>query len=226
MTQKERNALRDKRELTTRALKNAISKNDLKTISEWIELADKYNCSRPLRLRGWQLSAEYYAAQISQVDAIVAFNSARQCGLDNKKSLSGLFDALSAFFTAYQQQFTKHDLELMLDQIQRLTEFYKIRKLWDSPPIRNGRKITREIEKQIILAPEKIEGPATHKVERVVDALTQNVTKEEVMADFARIIAPVFREIIAKEESEEKESKSKKRKKKHGKDKNGTTDQK
>ncbi len=214
MVQEEKHKFQEKRRLTTLALRKAILKNDSKEISEWVELADKYECSRPLRLRGWQLTADYRAGQGNQIETIIAFNSARQCSLDNRRSLTGLFDGLSAFFNANRSDFSKHDLELLLDPLQRITEFYKIRKLWDSPPVRFGRRIAQEIERQKELAPDKIEGPATHKAERIVSALSQNVTKEEVRADFARLIAPVFREIIAKEEAVEEEAKNKKSKKK------------
>lgn len=104
----------------------------------------------------------------------------------------------------------------MLDQVDRLLEFYKAQKMWDSPAIDQGKKIYRRINYLKIDAKSAIETPATYKVGRLVKALRENVTMEEVAADFARNVdmAPVFLELLAKDIDEERKAKKKKSKKK------------
>ena len=102
----------------------------------------------------------------------------------------------------------------MLDQLQRLLEFYKLQKMWDSPPIEQGKQVYRRINYLRINAKSAVETPATARVDRIVKAFRENVTMEEVAADYARIMAPVFLELLAEDIDDERKEKKKKAKKK------------
>ena len=79
------------------------------------------------------------------VSAIDVINKARVLDLYNKAHIIRLFQNLSNFYKEFEQEFSKSDLEIFLDPIKRLVEFYKVKGLWDSPPVKIGRDLINRI---------------------------------------------------------------------------------
>jgi hypothetical protein len=144
------------------------------------------------------------------VSAIDVINKARVLDLYNKAHIIRLFQNLSNFYKEFEQEFSKSDLEIFLDSIKRLVEFYKVKGLWDSPPVKIGRDLINRINGKLPNAQVATETKATFRVEQIADSLSQNVSPEEVKADVARILAPVVREMIAAGRTKRKRPRKKK----------------
>jgi hypothetical protein len=131
------------------------------------------------------------------VSAIDVVNKARVLDLYNKAHIIRLFQNLSNFYKEFEQEFSKSDLETLLEPVNRLVDFYKVKGLWDSPPVRVGRDLVTRINGKLPNAQVATETKATFRVEQIAASLSHNVSPEEVKADVARILAPVVREMIA-----------------------------
>ncbi|MDP1675334.1 MAG: hypothetical protein Q8L88_00600 [Bacteroidota bacterium] len=213
-----------KREMITLAVEAAIEKRNFKKLSEIVELADEYGAKKSLRFKGWMETGLYYQREGHHTDAIIALSSARVLQLTNHKILSALFLSFNEFVSEFRDKFSTEDLNSMLETIQNLLEFYKSKGMWTTPSIEQGKQIFRRISSIKFDATSAVETPASHKVERIVKALRQNVTMEEVTAEYARIMAPVFLDLIAKEIDEERDKKKKKEKKKTPDDETESSD--
>jgi hypothetical protein len=211
MEKKDNNEIQYKKELTTLAVKSALEKKNYKKLAGLVELADEYSVDGRLRTRAWSAVAQYWYELGHNAESVVAFNSARVLNPKNGKIIKSFFVALDAFLSEYREKFSSSDLDPLKEQINRLLEYYKVLKLWDSPSVEVGKKVLRKITYFIAQTAPAVETPATHKTEHIVKALRSNVSFEEVKADYARILAPIFRELMAKEIDEEKPKKKKKR---------------
>ena len=203
-----------KKQLTTVAIRNALTKKNYQKVADLVEIADETGVKKNLRSRAWDAVAQYWFKQGHNAESVIAFNAARVLNPKNEKIIKGCFDSINLFLTEYRSKFSPTDVEPLREQMDRILEFYKVEKMWDSPVIEIGKQIKRRITYIIRTAESEIETPATHKTELIVKALRDNVSYEEVKADYARIIAPIFRELLAEEIEAEKEAAKKKSKKK------------
>jgi hypothetical protein len=202
-----------KRSQVTAIIEAAVQKREVKKLLGWMEIGDKHKCRMDLRLKGWTLIGEYWLGQGNFVDGIIALNRARRCAGASTKLLGTVFGSLDAFIKRNQDKFIRSDLLSLSEEVDRLLNVYKMRGDWNSGPVIQGRKILSIVLEWAKRAPEKLEGPVTHHVQKIVDAFRTDVTKEEVRADFARLIAPVLRDLLEQDEKE-KANKDKARKKK------------
>lgn len=203
-----------KRKIFTDAVKEQLRLKNFQKLPGLAELADEYGVNKPLRFKAWKTLGLHWKKEGHFADAAIALSSARVLQPANIKTLSGLFESLNEFVSEFRDRFSTEDLDLLSEEVQRLLEYYKTEKMWDVPPVVQGKQIFRRINYLKIDAKSSIETPASFKVARIAKALRQNVSMDEVAADFARIMAPVFLELLANDIDEERKTKKKKPKKK------------
>jgi hypothetical protein len=208
---KETKKTQEMRKIATLSVQSALRKKDYGKLADLVELADAHDVAPNLRSRAWNAVAEYWFKQGHNTEATIAYNAARVLNPTNQRIIMSLFRALDEFLSEYREKFSSTDLLPLKDQIQRILEFYKAKRMWDSPPIELGKRVSRRINYIIKETKPAKETPATHKTDKIIKVLRSNVSFEEVKADYARIIAPIFWEMMAKEIDEEKAAKKKKK---------------
>lgn len=212
MTTYTKEQLKDGREVITDALENAFAKKDYRKLDSLTLVADKYGVNKSLRYKTWITVGEHWFSEQQYVESTIAFNAARRIFPLRMKIVQQLFSSLSQYVQLYRNDFTKDDLIKLNHELKRILYFYKINKQWINPSIVNMRFLSNDIDELIEFAPIQIEGPATHRTDKIVDSLQNNVSMDEVKAEFARIITPYLLEALS--ENEEKPKKKSKKKKK------------
>jgi hypothetical protein len=197
------------KQVVTKVVKSDLETKNWQHLSAIMPVADKYRIARSLRLKGWKRLAGYYYENKKHIDAIVAFNKARQVALDDEHAIRGLFNSLIAVYDEQRENFSREDLVLLENQIDRIISFYTIHLPVEKEVIGDGEKLLTRIKVHLHSAPSKEETPATHRVEYIYNALYGDMTIEEIRAEFARIMAPYFREKL-EEDAKKKKRGSKK----------------
>ena len=192
-----------------RNLNAAIKDKNVTKLVEWLEPAEMMKVSMGLRFRGWRVIADSLFEQERWIESLVAYNKARKCKPTDRKTLARVFNCVQLFFDKHRSEFTQDDLIRLHGQVSRLIELSKVYGLWFSSSVREGLQLAKRIRVAVGSAPDEIEGRATAKVDTIVAALSMDVTKAEVAADFAKVLGPVFREILAQEVQPEKGKKRK-----------------
>jgi hypothetical protein len=207
--------IKDGREIITLGLKNALSRKDHKKLEGLAEIADKYGVNKTLRHRAWKLLGTHWMGEGHFVEAAIALNSARQADPLKMDTVKLLIQCLGGFVNDYRETFSSSDLSKIEDELDRILNFYKVKNLWRHPATNVGKELLHDVVQLKVSAKESTETPATHKTDRIVNALHTNVSMDEVRADFARLITPYLLERIAEEQKEGNKGAKKKRKKKH-----------
>ena len=195
------------KQLVTQAVKNDIKTNNLEHLAAIMPVADRYRVAKSLRLKGWKYLAEHYRENKKHIEALVAFNKARQVKLNDYESFEGLINSLSIIYDEHKEVFSREDLVLLDNQLSRIVSFYTIHLPVEKPIVDEGQRLLLRIQSHLQSAPSKEETPATHKVEYIYNALYGDMTIEEIRAEFARIMAPYFRERLEEEPKKKRGSK-------------------
>ena len=197
----------------TIAVKKHIADENWDELDTLMPQADKYNCAKSLRRVGWMGVGDYRLNGNRVAEAVEAYNRARIVFPTDRDILHRLFKSLDAVCEQFKQNFSRQDLRKLEEPIEMFVNIYELKGMGDTEPILQGRQILQKIRFLIYDAPWKKETPATHAVQHIYDALYTGMTTEEVRAEFARLMAPVFREIIDKENPDDAKPKKKKTKK-------------
>ena len=198
------------KKLITVAVKKHLLVDNWQEIDTLMVHADKYQLPAKLRLKGWLGVAEYRFKKDKLAEAIEAYNRARILDPANENILEKLFGTLDRIFERFKVEFSRQDLRKLEEPIEKIINYYKVNEKAKALPIEYGQLLLQKIRFQIYDAPWRLETPATYAVQQIYDALYTGMTIEEVRAEFARLMAPIFREIIDKEDSEEDKPKKKK----------------
>jgi hypothetical protein len=209
------------RELYNQAIRQNIAKKDWSKLSEVMIGAELARVGKPLKRRGWYQVGLFEAERGNHPSAIIAFNSARFAQPNDKPVLRQLFAQLEAFYEANEPVFSREDLLLFKEPIERIEGFYRLRNDKGDANLDRARKLIQRIQAKINDAPSKIETRVTHHVVRIHSALYTTMTPEEVRAEFARIIAPTVREMLKEDEASPRRANSPPRKKRKRKKKRG-----
>jgi hypothetical protein len=203
------NSTTDK-QIVTAALKTAIKKQDWERLPDLLPLGHKHRVAGGLQTKGWLLLGDHLAAGGDSVGAILSYNSARIISLHDKNILDKLFGNLTDFYESFHSHFSREDLVLFKDTLVRIIGFYRIRKEEKLLQfVEAGSAFIHRVQRQLDIAPSKVETVATFKVNQIHSALYTSMTAEEVRAEFARLVAPIIREEYQKR-VKEKEGKKKK----------------
>ena len=194
-------------------IKQHIKNQDWEALNEIMSLLQEHGpgAKRYLRL-GWLHLGDHYFSDDRVIDAIVAYNFARAAAVNDKTILRKLFESLEQFYEAAKSDLSREDLLALGDSLERILNFYRVGDLWDSQPIQIGNDLLRKLQSMIEDAPSLEETRATFSVKKIYSAIYDNMTIQEVRAEFARLLEPTFRDLL--EEEEEKPKKKKKAAKK------------
>jgi hypothetical protein len=181
--------------------KRALQRRDLFRLFPLLIGAAAYGLSDSLISKGWLVIGEERAKQKEYLGAILAFNTARIKRLYDKKVVEKLFQSFNAFYEQLRRKFSREDLVLFKETIERLVHFYKIKaktypKLADIAAF--GDDLLHRITKHVETAPLKDKTQATSKVKQISAALYSEMTPEELRTEFAKIVTPLIRKEYTK----------------------------
>jgi hypothetical protein len=197
-----------KKDIAKLALTKVIETPDWTKFPEIIPLGDRYKLPKKLIKKGWFEYGKHLQKEKDYVNAILAFNSARRLDIYDPKIVKILCESINDFYEFYQPRFSREDLVIFKDALDRFMNFYQIRKEKISSDIlEHGRLVIRRVDQQIEVAPSKEETPATFKVNTIYNALYDNMTPAELKTELARIIAPTIREMLEEKKNSKKKNK-------------------
>jgi hypothetical protein len=196
-------------------LKARITKNikdkEYKKLLDALPVGEEYGISKELMYKGWKLAAQYLEEKSFLTDAIVCYNKARRI----KPSVVVVFDKVVSlmddFFSKYKNEFSVDDLVKLKETITILENFHSViypsqRKALEKIPDLNI-KINYHINHYPKVAEET---KATFQVQKIYDAITDDMSMQEANQELAKTIA----DIIRREKAKDKKGKSTNRKKK------------
>ena len=199
------------KEILTKRIKQNIKDKDWEKLSEAMPATVEYPVEISLQSKGWLLLGSYYEEKEKLVDAIKAFNKARVTDPAVVIVFDKLFSSINSFYDKNRKLFSKSDLEKLKEALLPIWNYHQINFPQQSTSITNHKNIFSKLDYRIKFeATEAVETPMTYPVQVIHDALYGDMTQEEVRAEFARLLAPVIREELAKKKSKDKKSKSKK----------------
>ena len=181
------------------AIRQNISKKDLPKLIDTMAEAEKAGVGKTLRRKGWFALGQFEAEKGNHPAAIIALNSARVLEAHPESALVLMFDEVEAFCHDFLGRFSRQDLFMLSKAIERIESFYSYHSEITAAARDGVNEIRRWIEDQLKIAEEKEETPASHHVQRIYAALYPPMTAEEVRAEFARLVEPLFRERLEHE---------------------------
>ena len=187
------------KELYEDAIRQNISKKDLPKLIDTMAEAEKAGVGKTLRRKGWFALGRLEAERGNHPAAIVALNSARLLDAHPEVTLDRIFDELDAFCQDFVGRFSRQDLSLLSMAIGRIGSFHSYHSKATAGILDRLDEIHHWIEDQLRTAEEKEESPASHHVQRIYAALYPPMNAEEVRAEFARLVEPLFRESLQRE---------------------------
>ena len=209
---------KEKKKVFTFHLKNSIEKEEWKKLVSLLPVAEEVEISTTLLRKGWILAGEYLAGEKDWTNAIISYNKARVKNPSTIYVFDKLINAFGSFYEQFKDKFSKADLKILKDPLFLLIDYYQLNYPKHQAHIEVGKELIQKINYRMkYVAEEKIETPATFKVEQIHNAIYDDMTFEELQSEFARIIEPTIRDILEekdKETKKKKDVKSKKGKKK------------
>lgn len=202
---------RNKRDISVEAIQTALDKRDYNKLIKLSEISNSSGISIGRKIKLWTEIGKHWKDKGNNLESSVAFSAARALNPDNDEILEELFQAINLFLSEFRNDLTVSELESLEYQVANLVDFYKGTEIWNSPAIKIGKHILKRTAylRSIIKPVTKV--PTASKTTRLLIALRENATFEDVKAEYARIMAPIFRELIAEEiESKKAADKSKK----------------
>lgn len=189
-------------------LKARITKNikdkEYKKLLDALPVGEEYGISKELMYKGWKLAAQYLEEKSFLTDAILCYNKARRI----KPFIVVVFDKvvslLDDFFSKYKNEFSVDDLVKLKGSIAILENFHSVN-------FPNQKKISARIPDLYLKIDYHInhypkvaeETKATFQVQKIYNAITDDMSMPEVNQELAKTIA----NIIRREKSKNKKSK-------------------
>jgi hypothetical protein len=199
-------------------LKARITKNikdkEYKKLLDALPVAEEYGISKELMYKGWKLVAQYLEEKNYLTDAILCYNKARRI----KPSILIVFEKvvslLNEFFSKYKNEFSVDDLIKLKGAIAVLENFHSVNFPKQEKVLEQIPDLNLKIDYHINHHP-KIdeETKATFQVQKIYNAITDDMSMPEVHQEFAKILANIIRREKSKNKKrKETINKSKKKK--------------
>lgn len=189
-------------------LKARITKNikdkEYKKLLDALPVGEEYGISKELMYKGWKLAAQYLEEKSFLTDAIVCYNKARRI----KPSIVVVFDKvvslLDDFFSKYKNEFSVDDFVKLRGSIAILENFHSVNYPSQKKALEKIPDLKLKIDYHINHHPKIAEETkATFQVQKIYDAITDDMSMPEVNQELAKTIA----NIIRREKSKNKKSK-------------------
>ncbi len=185
-------------------LKARITKNikdkEYKKLLDALPVGEEYGISKELMYKGWKLAAQYLEEKSFLTDAILCYNKARRI----KPFIVVVFDKvvslLDDFFSKYKNEFSVDDLVKLRGSIAILENFHSVN-------FPNQKKISARIPDLYLKIDYHInhhpkiaeETKATFQVQKIYNAITDDMSMPEVHQEFAKTLAGIIRREKAKD---------------------------
>lgn len=209
---------KEKKKILTLRIKQNIEGEEWQKLVDALPVAEEAAISKPLLLKAYILGAEYLEQKEDWVRVIKYFNKARSINPGNLNVLDKLISAFESFYSLYKAEFSKQDLKLLSEPLKLILDFHNINFPKHKKIVRSGNELIQKIEYQLKYnAVDKIESQATFRTQQIHNAISDDMTFEQIQSEFARIIEPTVRDLLEEKEKEKKQKKktnSKKNKKK------------
>jgi len=189
--------------LKARITKNIMDK-EYKKLLDALPVGEEYGISKELMYKGWKLAAQYLEEKNFLTDAILCYNKARRI----KPSIVVVFDKvvslLDDFFSKYKNEFSVDDLVKLKGSIDVLENFHSVNYPSQEKALEKIPDLNIKINYHINHYPKVAEETkATFQVQKIYNAITDDMSMPEVNQELAKTIA----NIIRREKSKNKKSK-------------------
>ena len=185
-------------------LKARITKNikdkEYKKLLDALPVGEEYGISKELMYKGWKLAAQYLEEKNFLIDAILCYNKARRI----KPSIVVVFDKvvslLDEFFSKYKNEFSVDDLVKLKGSIAILENFHSVNYPSQKKALEKIPDLNLKIDYHINHHPKIAEETkATFQVQKIYDAITDDMSMPEVHQEFAKTLAGIIRREKAKD---------------------------
>lgn len=185
-------------------LKATITKNikdkDYKKLLDALPVGEEYGISKELMYKGWKLAAQYLEEKSFLTDAILCYNKARRIKPSTLLVFDKVVSLLDDFFSKYKNEFSVDDLVKLKGAIAILENFHSV----NYP---NQKKISERIPDLYLKIDYHInhhpkiaeETKATFQVQKIYNAITDDMSMPEVHQEFAKTLAGIIRREKAKD---------------------------
>jgi len=198
--------------LKTRITKNVKDKEYKKLLAA-LPVGEEYGISKELMYKGWKLAAQYMEEKNYLTDAILFYNKARRIKPSILIVFEKVISLLDEFFLKYKNEFSVDDLVKLKGSIAVLENFHSVNFPKQEKVLKLIPDMNLKIDDHINHHPKIAEETkATFQVQKIYDAITDDMSMPEVHQEFAKTLANIIRR--EKEKDKKKKATSKQSKKK------------
>jgi len=188
---------------------NNIKDKEYKKLLDALPVGEEYGISKELMYKGWKLAAQYLEEKSFLTDAILCYNKARRIKPSTLLVFDKVVSLLDEFFSKFKNEFSVDDLVKLKGSIAILENFHSVN-------FPNQKKISARIPDLYLKIDYHInhhpkvaeETKATFQVQKIYNAITDDMSMPEVNQELAKTIAGIIR----REKSKDKKKKSKNKK--------------
>lgn len=199
--------------LKTRITQN-IKDKEYKKLIDALPVGEEYGVAKELIYKGWRLAGQYQEEKNYLTEAILSYNKARRI----KPSVIVVFDKvvslLEDFFSKYKNEFSVDDLKMLKESISILENFHSV----NYPSQKKALEKISDLLLRIDYISEyysKIakETKATFQVQKIYNAITDDMTMPEVRQELAKTLANIIRREKSKSKKKGKNNRQKQKEK-------------
>lgn len=193
--------------LKTRITQN-IKDKEYKKLIDALPVGEEYGVAKELIYKGWRLAGQYQEEKNNLTEAILSYNKARRI----KPSVIVVFDKvvslLEDFFSKYKNEFSVDDLKMLKESISVLENFHSVNYPSQEKVLSKIYDLLLRIDYISEFYPKIAkETKATFQVQKIYNAITDDMTMPEVRQELAKTLANIIRREKAKEKKGKKKEK-------------------
>ena len=198
-------------------LKARITKNikdkEYKKLLDALPVGEEYGISKELMYKGWKLAAQYLEEKSFLTDAILCYNKARRIKPSTLVVFDKVIALLTQFFSKYKTEFSVEDLRKLKESTNLLENFHSVNFPKQKKVLEKIPDLILRIEYQIKHYPITAEETkVTFQVQKIYNAITDDMSMQEVNQEFAKTLADIIRRVKAKDKKKKSTPKQSKKK--------------
>lgn len=195
--------------LKTRITQN-IKDKEYKKLIDALPVGEEYGVAKELMYKGWRLAGQYQEEKNYLTEAILSYNKARRI----KPSVIVVFDKvvslLEDFFSKYKNEFSVDDLKMLKESISILENFHSVNYPSQKKALEKISDLLLRIDYILEFYPKIAkETKATFQVQKIYNAITDDMTMPEVRQELAKTLANIIRREKAKEKKKREKNPNK-----------------
>lgn len=195
--------------LKTRITQN-IKDKEYKKLIDALPIGQEYGVAKELMYKGWRLAGQYQEEKNYLTEAILSYNKARRI----KPSVIVVFDKvvslLEDFFSKYKNEFSVDDLKMLKESISILENFHSVNYPSQEKVLVKIYDLLLRMDYILEFFPKIAkETKATFQVQKIYNAITDDMTMPEVRQELAKTLANIIRREKAKEKKKREKNPNK-----------------